>query len=566
MDVGSTERHESEPLELWLEGLTIGQALRQVAERFPGQEALVMPQYGFRATYAEFDALVDEAACGLLALGIEKGDHVAIWSTNRPEWVVLQLAAARVGAVLVTVNPAFREEELEYVLKQSDSRALFLTNAFKSSDYFERTHAVLPELAGSEPGRLASAVAPQLRWVVSLPDQHPDGMISWKRMLALGDEPRWREALTRREAELSPEEPINLQYTSGTTGFPKGATLSHRNLLLNAWFVGANQRFTEQDRVCSPVPLYHCFGCVIGVLGSMVHGAALLVPAEYFDPLATLETVEKERATALYGVPTMFIAVLEQPTFRGRDLGALRTGVMAGAPCPVELMKKVINDMGAEQVTIGYGLTEASPLATQTRPDDPIELRVGTVGVPIPGVEVVVLDPETGHPCADGEQGEVCIRGHNVMVGYYNMPEATASAIDPEGFLHSGDLGVRDPNGYFRITGRIKDMIIRGGENIYPREIEEALYRHPAVEEAEVVGIPDERFGEEVCAFIKLHQGHEVEEAEIRQHCRDHLAHFKVPRHFLFVDAFPTTVTGKVQKFKLRDIAVQMLQEAAGAL
>jgi fatty-acyl-CoA synthase len=560
MDVGRTEPQDTDTLDVWLEGLTIGEALRRVAAKFPDQEALVMPQYGFRVTYAEYDALVDEAARGLLALGIEKGDHVAVWSTNRPEWALLQLAAARAGAVLVTVNPAFRTEELEYVLKQSDSRALFLTDRFKSSDYFERTNAVLPELATSEPCHLSAAAAPGLRCVVSLPDEHPAGMISWKRMIELGRDPRWADALAMRERELSPEEPINLQYTSGTTGFPKGAMLSHRNLLLNAWFVGENQRLTEHDRVCSPVPLYHCFGCVIGVLGSMVRGAALLVPSEYFDPAATLQTVEKERATALYGVPTMFIAVLEQPGFAERDLSALRTGVMAGAPCPVELMKKVINDMGAEQINIGYGLTEASPLATQTQPDDPIDLRVTTIGLPIPGVDVQVLDPETGERCADGEQGEICIRGHNVMLGYYNMPEATSAAIDSAGFLHSGDLGVRDPNGYFRITGRIKDMIIRGGENIYPREIEEALYRHPAVEEAEVVGIPDDRFGEEVCAFVKLHEGYPADEAEMRAHCKECLAYFKVPRHFLFVDAFPTTVTGKVQKFKLRDLAVQMLQ------
>jgi len=563
MGVGKVGVNDGEPVELWLEGLTIGQTLRQVAERLPDHEALVVPQYDFRVTFAEYDAAVDEAARGLLSLGIQKGDHVAIWSTNRPEWVLLQLAAARIGAVLVTVNPAFQEDELRYVLEQSDSVALFLHDRFKSSDYFARANAVLPELAGSEPGQLEAAAAPRLRWVVSLPEEHPAGMISWRALIERGRDERWQAALEAREQELDPSDPINLQYTSGTTGFPKGATLSHRNLLFNGWYVGECQKLGETDRVCSPVPLYHCFGCVIGVLASLVHGSTLLVPWEYFDARATLDTMEQERATALYGVPTMFIAVLEEPSFDGRDLSALRTGVMAGAPCPVELMKKVIGEMGAEEITIGYGLTESSPVATQTRTDDPIELRVTTVGAPVPGVSVQVLDPETGAHCADGEQGEICVRGHNVMIGYYRMPEATAAAIDAAGWLHTGDLGVRDPNGYFRITGRIKDMIIRGGENIYPREIEEVLYRHPAVEEAEVVGIPDDRFGEEVCAFVKLHDGDELDEAAIRQHCKDQLAYFKVPRHILFVDAFPTTVTGKVQKFRLRDIAVQMLEEHA---
>jgi fatty-acyl-CoA synthase len=563
MSAAETDDGDRISLDLWLEGLTLGEALRETARRFPDNEALVIPQHDFRATYAEYDALVDEAARGLLALGIEQGDHVAIWSINRPEWVLLQMAAARVGAVLVTVNPAFQEKELRYVLEQSDSKALFLTDRFKSSDYFGRAQAVLPEMADYEPGSLEAEAAPRLRWVISLPDEHPDGMMSWADMIERGRDEAWREALVRREVALDPHEPINLQYTSGTTGFPKGATLSHRNLLLNAWYVGECQKLDETDRVCSPVPLYHCFGCVIGVLACMVHGSTLLIPSEYFDALATLDCIEQERATALYGVPTMFIAVLEQPTFAGRDLSSLRTGVMAGAPCPVELMKKVMGDLGAEEVTIAYGLTECSPAATQTKTDDPIELRVTTVGAPVPGVEVSVFDPETGEVCEDGVQGEIRMRGHNVMIGYYNMAEATADAIDEKGWLHSGDLGIRDPNGYFRITGRIKDMIIRGGENIYPREIEEVLYRHPAVEEAEVVGIPDDRFGEEVVACVKAQRGTTLSVDELRQHCKDHLAYFKVPRHILLVESFPTTVTGKVQKFKLRDIAVQMLQEQA---
>lgn len=547
----------------WVEGLTVGQALRELARRHGDAEALVLPQHDFRATYAELDARVDEAARGLLALGAEVGDHVAVWSTNRPEWVLLQLAAARVGAVLVTVNPAFHEEELRYVLKQSRAKFLFLTDTFKRTDYFATTLAALPEAAGSAPGELEAEAAPGLRWLVAFPDEHPDCMLGWNAMLERG-RTVMPERLAERERELRPDQPINLQYTSGTTGFPKGALLSHRNLLLNAYYLGQRQGFGPDDTVCSPVPLYHCFGCVIGVLGSLVWGATLAIPAEYFDPLATLECMEKERATAIYGVPTMFIALLEHPTCPGRDLGSLRTGVMAGAPCPVELMRRVMDDLGARELTIAYGLTESSPGATQTRTDDSLERRVETVGAPLPGVEVAILDPETGQACATGQQGEVCIRGHNVMLGYYDMPEATAAAIDPAGWLHSGDLGVQDAAGYVRITGRIKDMVIRGGENLYPREIEEVLYRHPAIEEAEVVGVPDERFGEELCACVKLHQGTTADAAELRAHCAEHLAHFKVPRYVMFVDSFPTTVTGKVQKFVLRDLAAERLAAGAG--
>ena len=552
-------RHSVDSIEQpWVEGLTIGQALRQQATTLPDHEALVFPQRSFRATYADYDGMVDDVARGLLAMGIERGDHVAVWATNWPEWVLLHLGTARVGAVLVTINPACRSHELAYALKQSDSKALFLIDRFKDSDYFALVGQVCPELAASLPSELAAEQLPALRWVVSIPDHPVAGMASWHEVLEAGESVA-HDRLTEREAGLEPDQPINLQYTSGTTGFPKGVLLSHRNLLLNAWSVGACQRLTPEDRVCVPVPFYHCFGCVIGTLCSMVHGTAMLVPAEYFDPVATLDCIEQGRATSVYGVPTMFIAQLEHPSFEGRDLSSLRTGIMAGSPCPIEVMNRVIDEMGAAEITIAYGLTEASPAITQTLTDDPVELRVSTVGQVIPGVEARIVDPESGEPVADGLQGELCARGHNVMVGYYQMPEATAEAIDDEGWLHTGDLAVRDANGYFRITGRIKDMIIRGGENIYPREIEEFLYANPKVEDVQVVGVPDAKFGEEVCAWIKLRHGETADAEEIREFCKERLAYFKVPRYIEFVEEFPMTVTGKVQKFKMRDHTVEHL-------
>ena len=547
----------------WVDGLTLGEMLRAVAGRAADQPALVFSSDDYRVSYGELDQQTDEVARGLLALGVEHGDRVAVWSTNRPEWVLLQLGAARIGAVLVTVNPAFHEKELLYVLQQSGAKALFLTDRFKSTDYFATAMAAVPAIERSSPGQLSDALVTDLRWVVAFPDRHPECMLGWAEMLAGGADVE-AGGLQDRQRLLAPSDPINLQYTSGTTGFPKGAMLSHRSLLYNGWYVGAAQRFTSVDRVCSPVPLYHCFGCVIGVLGSMTHGATLLVPAEYFDPLKTLDCMEKERATAIYGVPTMFIAELEHPSYPERDLSSLRTGIMAGAPCPVELMRRVLDDMGASEMTIAYGLTETSPVATQTLPDDAIEKRVETVGIPFPGVEVLIVEPGTGAPCQDGVAGEICIRGHNVMLGYYNMPEATSETIDSEGWLHSGDLGVLDADGYLRITGRIKDMLIRGGENIYPREIEEVLYQHPSVEQVEVIGVPDARLGEEVCAWVKVVTDAEASADDLRDFCRSRLAHFKVPRYVVFTDDFPTTVSGKVQKFKLREqVAERLATEAA---
>ena len=541
----------------WVDGMTIGQVLSEAAARHPDGEALVFPQAEFRRTYAEYDHLVNRAAAGLVALGTKVGDHIAIWATNWPQWPILQLASARVGAVLVTINPAYRPEELAYVLKQADVRTLFTIDRFKTSDYFAMLGEAVPELADSTRGELDSDQFPELRWIVSLPEPGAAGMISWEEMLRRGDdlEP---EALTALSPELSPDDPINLQFTSGTTGFPKGALLSHRNMLLNAYYFAEGLRVTERDRVCVPVQFYHCFGCVIGTLVSLIARATMLVPSEYFAPAAALDCIERERATVIYGVPTMFISELEDETFQGRDLSSLRTGLMAGSPCPVEVMNRVIHDMGVGGIAIGYGLTEASPGVTITGLDDPVAWRVETVGKPFPGIEIRIMDGE-GRPLPDGEQGELCVRGHNVMLGYYKMPEATAEAIDADGWLHTGDVALRDENGCYRITGRIKDMIIRGGENVYPREIEELLHAHPDIVDVQVVGVPDPRMGEEVCAWVKLQQGSNVDEEEIREFCRAHLAHYKVPRHVMFVEEFPQTVTGKVQKFKMREKAVASL-------
>ena len=548
----------------WVDGLTIGQALRETAQRFPQRDAFVFCDPLVRMTWAEFDVTVDRVSRGLLGLGFVPGDHFGVWATNVPGWLLLQFATARIGVVLVNINPAYRASELKYALRQSDVRGLALMDTFKSSNYFDMLHEVCPELAEAKPGELRSEAFPKLKWVVSMRGGTPAGMLSLDDLLAKG-EGVLQQQLEKVAAGLSPQEPINIQYTSGTTGNPKGAMLSHRNILLNGYYAGERQRITDKDRICLPVPLYHCFGCVLGTLCCAAHGAAMVFPAESFSPCATLAAVEQEKCTAIYGVPTMFIAQLEHEDFPRRDLSSLRTGIMAGSPCPIETMKRVTREMGAREITIGYGETELSPLVTQTCVDDPIELRVGTVGRPLPGVEVKVVDVETGQDLGDGQAGEICGRGHGVMIGYYNMPEKTAEVIDKGGWLHTGDLGLREPNGYYRITGRLRDMIIRGGENIYPREIEERLYQHPAVAEVQVVGVPDRRLGEEVLAWVKFKCDQRATEDELREFCRQSLAHFKSPRYWKFVDCFPTTVTGKIQKFKIREQAIEDLglQEVA---
>lgn len=542
----------------WVDGLTIGRMLRGTARRHPGQDALVFPQFDHRRTYRQLDDDVDDVARSLLALGIQKGEHVAVWATNWPQWVLLQFATARIGAVLVTINPAYRAHELAYVLQQSDCVALFLIDQFRGSDYFAMLNEAVPELALSQPGRLQSSGYPRLRHAVAFTDAPAAGMLGWSAFLAEGRGVAL-ESLAEREQSLQPGDAINIQYTSGTTGFPKGAMLTHRNLLLNAFYVGDCQNLTELDRICIPVPFYHCFGCVLGVLAAAVCGAAMVVPNEYFVPEATLTAIENERATAVYGVPTMYIAMLDHPTRTGRKLTTLRTGIMAGSPCPIEVMQRVVTDMHVSEITIAYGLTEASPVITQTRTDDALELRVKTVGRPIPGIEVKLVDPGSGATLGDGQQGELCVRGHVVFLGYYKMPDQTAAAIDPEGWLHSGDLATRLPSGYYRITGRIKDMVCRGGENIYPREIEEFLYTHPAVQDVAVVGVPDPRYIEELAAWIKVKPGCTLTEEEVRSFCKGQLAHYKIPRHIRFVMEYPQTVTGKIQKFKIRELMVQEL-------
>jgi fatty-acyl-CoA synthase len=544
--------------------ITIGDLLDRQAARFGDHDALVHVEHGVRYTYAEFRAECDRVAKGLIALGVQKGEHIGIWATNYPEWVVAQFATAKIGAVLVTVNPAYRTQELEYLLKQSDAATLILIGSFKTSDYVGMLNELIPELSNAEPGALASAKFPQLKRVIFIGKQRQPGMVSWGDLAKLGEEVSDDE-LARRQAACDPDDVINIQYTSGTTGFPKGAQLTHFNIVANASYVAEYLKFSEQDRLCIPVPFYHIFGCVLGTLCCVTRGAAMIIPAEYFDPLKTLAAVEQERCTALHGVPTMFIAELQHPDFAKFKLSTLRTGIMAGSPCPIEVMKQVVEKMGAHEITIAYGQTEASPIITQTRTDDPIELRVSTVGRALPNVEVKIVDPETGQELPCGMQGELCARGFIVMKGYYNMPEATAKAIDKDGWLHTGDLATMDENGYYKITGRLKDMIIRGGENVYPREIEEFLYTNEKVADVQVVGVPDLKYGEEIMAWVKLKQGQSASAEEIREFCRGKIAHYKIPRYVRFVTEFPLTVSGKIQKYKMREVAVEELGLQAAA-
>jgi fatty-acyl-CoA synthase len=527
-------------------GETIGGNLDRTVTAFADQEALVSVHQGIRQTYAELHAAVTEIARGLLALGIEPGDRVGIWSPNNAEWVTLQYATAKVGAILVNINPAYRTSELAYALRQSGVSTLVLAPGFRQADYL----AMLEEVAGE---------LPALQRRVVLGHQAPANAMSWddlreRAAMASADDLRAREAL------LQFDDPINIQYTSGTTGFPKGATLSHHNILNNGFFIGEGCRYTEADRVCIPVPLYHCFGMVLGNLACTTHGATIVYPSESFDPVSTLAAVERERCTSLYGVPTMFIAELEHPRFAEFDLSTLRTGIMAGSPCPVEVMKKVQSDMHMTEVTICYGMTETSPVSFQTAPDDPVDKRVGTVGRIHPHVEAKVIDPASDRVLPRGLPGELCTRGYLVMLGYWEDEQATAGAIDRAGWMHTGDLATIDADGYANIVGRIKDMVIRGGENVYPREVEEFLYGHPAVSDVQVIGVPDPRYGEELCAWVRVKEGQSVTGDELRDWCKGRIATFKIPRYWRFVEAFPMTVTGKVQKFKMRETSIAELR------
>jgi len=544
---------------------TIGDVLDRQAERFAERDALVNVETGERYTYGEFRDEVERVARGLMALDIQRGHHVGIWATNYSEWVLTQFATAKIGAVMVNVNPAYRTHELAYVLEQSEANAMILIGRFRNSDYAAMLNEVVPELKDSNPGELRSSQFPYLRNVICIPPhgdgadaETPAGMWAWDEMVAKHSEVS-PEQLAARQSECLPDDPINIQYTSGTTGSPKGAMLTHHNLVSNGLYVGDAIELTENDRLCVPVPFYHCFGCVMGNLGCITHGSAIIIASEHFDPLKTLQALEQERCTALYGVPTMFIAQLDHPEFDNLDVSSLRTGIMAGSPCPIEVMRQVIDRMGAHQMTIAYGQTEHSPVITQTLVSDSIERRVSTVGAVLPGVEARIVDPESGEILGPGIQGELQARSSMVMQGYYNMPEATSAAIDDEGWLHTGDLAEVDEDGYYKITGRLKDMIIRGGENVYPREIEEFLYTHPKISDVQVIGVPDERFGEEVMAWVMLRPGESADAEEIREFCRGRIAHFKVPRYVKVTTEFPMTVTGKIQKFRMREMAVEEL-------
>jgi fatty-acyl-CoA synthase len=534
-----------------LHGETIGDNLDRIAAAFPASDAVVSVQQGLRLTYAEFAAETDRIARAFVASGVEHGARVGIWSTNSLEWVLVQYATAKIGAVLVNVNPAYRLNELEYALRQSGVSTLVTLDRFKSSEYLEMVRELRPALPGV------------VEVIVIGAEPLRAGEISWE---AFGE----RSAdcddgrLAARKARCQFDEAINIQYTSGTTGFPKGATLSHHNILNNGFFIGEGCRYTEADRVCIPVPFYHCFGMVLGNLACTTHGAAIVIPSAAFEPALALEAVARERCTSLYGVPTMFIAELALPNFGDFDLSSLRTGIMAGSPCPVEVMKRVQSEMHMPEVTICYGMTETSPVSTQTMTDDPMQKRTETVGRVHPHIEVKVVDAE-GSIVPRGTPGELCTRGYSVMLGYWENPAATAEAIDAARYMHTGDIGTIDDDGYVNISGRIKDMVIRSGENIYPREVEEYLYRHPGIKDVQVIGVPDERYGEELCAWVIRNDGSAVTEDEIRAYCRGQIAHYKIPRYILFVDGWPMTVSGKVQKYKMREQSIEILHLEAAA-
>lgn len=538
-------------------GQTIGRFFDEACARHAGHEALVVRHQNVRLSYAELKLKVDALACGLRRLGLEPGERIGIWSQNNVEWALTQFATAKAGLVLVNINPAYRRSELEYALNKVGCRALIVSPSFKSSDYLAMLADLAPELAHCEAGLLRAHRLPSLEIVVRMGTGHTPGMLNFDDLFVSPnrDELGELELLGER---LQFDDPINIQFTSGTTGSPKGATLSHHNILNNGFFVGEAIRLREGDRVCIPVPLYHCFGMVMGNLGCLTHGATMVYPAEAFEPLAVLQTIATERCTATYGVPTMFIAMLDHPDFAGFDLSSLRTGIMAGSPCPTEVMKRVIDKMNMREVTIAYGMTETSPVSFQSGTDDSIERRVSTVGRVQPHCEVKIIDNE-GRIVPRGMAGELCTRGYSVMLGYWGDEAKTAEAIGRGGWMHTGDLATLDDEGFCNIVGRIKDMVIRGGENIYPREIEEFLYRHPKVLDVQVVGIPDEKYGEELCAWIILREGARLTEGEVRDFCQGQIAHYKIPRYIRFVESFPMTVTGKIQKFQIREQMKQSL-------
>ena len=546
-----------------IDGLTVGGLLDLVYERRPDDEALVYADRDLRYTYREFREAVEGCARALMALGLEKGDHVAVWGQNVPEWVTLQFATGKIGAVLVTINPAYKSHELKYVLQQSDAEALFLTEGARDADFLEILRGAVPELA--EAGELSAEELPFLKNIVLMGGDPPGNLpvMGFDEFLERAEEVS-PEELRGRQASLSAEDVINMQYTSGTTGFPKGVRLTHTNIVKNAFNIGECMKLGPEDRVCIPVPFFHCFGCVLGTLNTVTHEGTM-VPVEAFDAEKVLQAVDQERCTALLGVPTMFIAELDHPDFDRYDTSSLRTGIMAGSPCPMEVMKKVVDVMGADEITIAYGQTESSPVITQTRTDDPLELRVSSVGRKLPEVEVRIVSVETGEDCEPGEQGELWTRGYHVMRGYYKMEDKTREVINGEGWLHTGDLAVMDEEGYVRITGRAKDMIIRGGENVYPREIEEFLYTHPEISDVQVYGVPDEKYGEQVAAAVKLRPDSDLTAEDIKDYCCQSIAYYKVPEYVDFVEEYPMTASGKIQKYKLREAAVERYDLVAAA-
>ena len=538
---------------------TLGQVLDHTVARFPDNEALVYPDRNYRQTWSEFGALVDDFAKGLMALGVQKGEKVAVWATNVPYWVALQFATAKIGAILITVNTNYREHELRYLLTHSECENIFLIDSVRDHDYLDTLYRIAPELRLQSRDRLACKSLPHLKRVCFLGAEKHRGMYSVPEILSLSvmvDEAEY----AARQAQLQPWDVINMQYTSGTTGFPRGVMLTHMGVGLNGYWIGRHQNFGPEDRVCLPVPLFHCFGCVLGVSAAVNHGATMVI-LESFNALKVLAALDSEHCTAVYGVPTMFLAELEHPLFKRFDLSHMRTGIMAGSVCPEPLMRRVVDDMNMKEITICYGLTEASPVMTQSDIHDPLSLRCETVGCAMPGIEVRVGDPDTCEELPRGEVGEILCRGYNVMKGYYNMPDDTAKAISPEGWLHSGDLGVMDENGYLRVTGRIKDMIIRGGENIYPREVEEFLMGMPGILDVQVVAVPSRKYGEEVAAFIIPRPGVEILPEDVRDFCRGKVSWYKIPKYIKTITGFPLTASGKIQKFKLREMAAEFWPE-----
>ncbi|SDW83028.1 AMP-binding protein [Marinobacter mobilis] len=540
-------------------GMTIGEMLDRTAEKYPDTEALVCLHQDIRWTYREFVEKVDEAARAFMAIGVKRGDRVGIWAPNRYEWTVTQFATAKVGAILVNINPAYGVHELKYAMNLAGISVLVTADSFKASNYREMLYELAPELKHSAPGKLKAENVADLRAVINVHQDSHDGMWTWQAFVGFASEVT-AEELASRQDSLQFDDPINIQFTSGTTGNPKGATLTHHNILNNGYFVAESQRYTEKDRLVIPVPLYHCFGMVMGNLGCITHGATMIYADEGFEPTSVLRAVHQEKATALYGVPTMFIAELADPEFDSYDLSSLRTGIMAGSICPAEVMKQVNGKMNMKEVQIAYGMTETSPVSTQTSSLDPFEKQVTTVGRTQPHLETKIVDPGSGNVVPRGEIGELCTRGYSVMLKYWNNEEKTREAIDDAGWMHTGDLATMDEEGYIQIVGRIKDMVIRGGENIYPKEIEEFLYTHPSIEDVQVTGIPDEKYGEELIAWVKLRPGAEqVTADDLQAFCKGKIAHFKIPRNYKFVDAFPMTVTGKIQKFKMREISIAEL-------